>query len=116
MSAIKNLVRRLDDHQRTHRWLGFPLAVGKKFGDDQGGYLAALVAYYGFFSLFPLLLVFVTVLGFVLGGNQALTQKVVHSVLAQFRSSGTRSRSTLSKGAASPLPSASPARSTAGSA
>jgi membrane protein len=84
VSAVKNLVRRLDDYQQSHPWLGFPLAVAKKFGDDQGGYLAALVAYYGFFSLFPLLLVFVTILGFALGGNPQLTDKVVNSVLVQF--------------------------------
>ena len=45
------------------------MAVIKKFGDDQAGSLAALVAYYAFFSLFPLLLVFVTILGFVLQGD-----------------------------------------------
>ena len=43
-----------------------PRAVFKKFGEDKAGYLAALVAYYGFFSLFPLMLVMVTVLGYVL--------------------------------------------------
>ena len=35
----------------------------------KAGNLAALVAYYGFFSLFPLMLVLVTVLGIVLQGN-----------------------------------------------
>jgi YihY family inner membrane protein len=82
-SAVKRLVGKMDAYQRGHRWLGFPLAVVKKFGDDQAGYLAALVAYYAFFSLFPLLLVFVTVLGFVLGNNPELQQRIVGSVLAQ---------------------------------
>ncbi len=44
------------------RRVGFPLAVLSKFVDDQGGYLAALLTYYGFLSLFPLLLLLVTVL------------------------------------------------------
>ena len=39
-----------------------------KFGDDQGPYLTALITYYGFLSLFPLLLLLVTILGFVLQG------------------------------------------------
>ena len=56
----------------------------KKFGDDHGGRLAALVAYYSFFSLFPLLLVFVTVLGFVLQGHPGAQRSIEHSVLAQF--------------------------------
>ena len=49
--------RAFDRFQQRHRWLGFPLAVRQKYSDDQGGYLAATVTYYGFFSLFPLLLV-----------------------------------------------------------
>jgi membrane protein len=39
-----------------------------KFADDQGPYLAALITFYGFLSLFPLLLLLVTILGFVLAG------------------------------------------------
>jgi membrane protein len=77
-------IGRLDEFQRRHRWLGVPIAVVYKFADDQGGYLAALITYYGFLSLFPLLLIFSTVLGFALPGNQALQQQLVHSALAQF--------------------------------
>jgi YihY family inner membrane protein len=60
------------------------MAVAKKFGDDQAGSLAALVAYYAFFSLFPLLLVFTTILGFVLQGNPGAEKSVENSVLGQF--------------------------------
>lgn len=73
-----------DRYQQKHRWLAIPVAVFKKSGDDQGGSLAALVAYYSFFSLFPLLLAFVTILGFVLQGNPAAQRSVEHSVLGQF--------------------------------
>lgn len=66
------VVSRFDAYQRRHRWLGVPIAVVYKFVDDQGGYLAALITYYGFLSLFPLLLIFSTVLGFLLPGNQGL--------------------------------------------
>ena len=52
--------------------LGFPIAVLYKFLDDQGVYLAALIAYYGFVSLFPLLLLLSTILGFVLSGAIAV--------------------------------------------
>ncbi len=58
-----SLVAAVDGYQQRHRWVGFPLAVVYKFVDDQGGYLAALLTYYGFLSLFPLLLLLVTVLG-----------------------------------------------------
>ena len=43
---------------------GFPLAIVYKFHDDQGIYLAALIAFYGFLSLFPLLLLLTSLLGF----------------------------------------------------
>jgi membrane protein len=75
---------RFDRFQRRHRWVGFPLAVRQKYGDDQGGYLAATVAYYGFFSIFPLLLVFTTVLGFALRGHPHLQGQIVNSALGQF--------------------------------
>ena len=56
---------------------GRPVAVFKKFGDDRGGNWAALIAYYGFFSLFPLLLAFTTVLGFVVQGNAELQARLL---------------------------------------
>ncbi len=77
-------VRALDRHQQQHRWLAIPIAVNKKFSDDGGGGLAAQVAYYAFFSLFPLLLVLFTVLGFVLHGDPSAQQSVKSSVLSQF--------------------------------
>lgn len=77
-------VHAFDRTQQRHRWLAIPVAVLKKFGDDQGGSLAALVAYYAFFSIFPLLLAFVTILGFVLQGNEGAQRSIEHSVLGQF--------------------------------
>ncbi len=77
-------LRGFDRFQQRHKLLAIPMAVVKKFGDDQGGSLAALVAYYSFFSLFPLLLVFVTVLGFVLQGDPSAQESVKNSVLGQF--------------------------------
>jgi membrane protein len=74
----------LDRRQQRHPPVAFLAAVIKKFGDDQAGQLAALIAYYGFVSLFPLLLVFVTVLGFVLQGNPSAQSSVLHSRLSQF--------------------------------
>jgi membrane protein len=72
-----------DRFQRRHVGLALPVAVVKKFGDDQAGNLSALIAYYGFFSLFPLLLVFVTILGFVLEGNPDAQEAVLDSALKQ---------------------------------
>lgn len=77
------LLRRLDAWQRTRSWAGFPFAVVKKFGEDQAGNLAALVAYYAFFSVFPLLLAFATILGFILHGHPELARSIEHSAFSQ---------------------------------
>jgi membrane protein len=74
---------RLDGWQRRHAAVAFPLAVMRKFMDDRASSLAALIAYYAFFSLFPLLLVFVSVLGFVLQDDPSLRADVVDSALAR---------------------------------
>jgi membrane protein len=75
---------RLDAYQRRHRRLGFPIAVIYKFADDQGNYLAALITYYGFLSLFPLLLLLAAILGVVLDGDPSLQRDVLSSALSQF--------------------------------
>lgn len=84
MKAAERLLHRIDSLQRGRPWLAFPVAVQKKFGDDQAGNLAALLAYFAFVSIFPLLLVLVTVLGIVLRGNTSLQRQVLNSALAQF--------------------------------
>jgi len=75
---------RLDAFQRRHRWAGFPIAVIYKFAEDQGPYLAALITYYGFLALFPLLLLFTSALGFVLQDNLDLQRRILDSTLSQF--------------------------------
>ena len=84
MNALKKLIAKLDRLQQSRPWLAFPLAVWKKFGDDQAGNLAALIAYYGFASLFPLLLVLVTVLDIVLAHDPTLKAKVLNSTFSHF--------------------------------
>lgn len=76
--------QRLDRFQRRHSAVEFPLAVLYKYVDDTGAYLAALIAYYGFVSFFPLLLLMSTVLGFALAGDSHLQQQVLNSALREF--------------------------------
>ncbi|MGI8903859.1 MAG: YhjD/YihY/BrkB family envelope integrity protein [Solirubrobacteraceae bacterium] len=89
-------IRAFDRFQRRHKAIGIPIAVLKKFADDGAGNAAALIAYFGFFSLFPLLLLFVTVLGFVLQGDMSAQQSVLHSALKQFPFIGDSLKSTSS--------------------
>ena len=74
----------VDGFQRQHRGAGYPIAVLYKNFDDTGGHLAALITYYGFVSLFPLLLLASTVLGIVLSGDPHAQQAVLKSALSQF--------------------------------
>jgi YihY family inner membrane protein len=82
--SLNDLLHDLDRRQQQSRRVSFLAAVIKKFGDDQGGQLAALIAYYAFVSLFPLLLVLVTVLGFVLQGDPDEQKRILNGALGQF--------------------------------
>ncbi len=82
--SLTDRLHAFDHRQQTTRGLRFVLAVYKKFTDDQGGQLAALISYYAFVSLFPLLLVFVTILGFILQGDPAEQHKILSGTLDQF--------------------------------
>ncbi len=84
MQVAERLLRRADRQHRRRAWIAFPYAVMKKFGDDQAGNLAALIAYYGFLSLFPLMLVLVTLLGMLLRNNPELQDTIRTSALANF--------------------------------
>ena len=79
-----SVVERLDRYQRAHPKAGLPIAVLYKYVDDQGSYLAALITYYGFLSLFPLLLLSSTILNFVLAGDVSLQHRILDSALGQF--------------------------------
>jgi membrane protein len=74
---------RLDDFQQRHPAVGYPLAVVYKFFDDQGNYLTAMITYYAFLSLFPLLLLLISILGFALHNDPALQERVLDSALSR---------------------------------
>jgi YihY family inner membrane protein len=94
---LQRVLGRVDMFQRRHRWLALPIGVFKKFGDDNGGQLAALISYYGFFSLFPLMLALVSILGFVLSGNPHLQHQIVDSTVAQIPVIGDQLRASTGK-------------------
>src|SRR5947208_16459818 len=81
---------RIDSVQERRPWLAFPVAVIRKFGDDRGSSLAALISYYTFFSLFPLLVVLATVTGFFISDRPDRQAALIHSALAPFPVVGPR--------------------------
>ena len=89
---MARLVASVDAWQRAHAVGGFPVAVVKKFNEDHATNLSALIAYYAFFSLFPLLLVFVSTLGFVLQDNPSLREEVVDTALGRIPVIGAQVR------------------------
>lgn len=89
-TVIDGVVDRIDQVQRRYRFLAFPHAVFKRYGEDNGGWIGALISYYGFFSLFPLLVVFVTIATWVLGDRPDLLHSVLQAIWSKvpFASAG----------------------------
>lgn len=77
-------IRAFDRFQRRHRALAIPIAVLRNFSDQGAGNASVLIAYWAFFSVFPLLLLFATILGFVLQGDPSAQRSILHSAVSQF--------------------------------
>ncbi|MGZ6563349.1 MAG: YihY/virulence factor BrkB family protein [Solirubrobacteraceae bacterium] len=79
--SFAHSLRRLDSWQQRSPALGIPVAVIKKFIDDGADRLGVQIGYWGFFSIFALLLVFASILGFVFESNPDLQHQLVNSTL-----------------------------------
>jgi YihY family inner membrane protein len=90
MNVVERLARKADKAQQGVPPIAFAIGVFKKFGDDRGGSLAALLTFYGFLSLFPLLLLLVTILGFFNGSEHSFVLRVENSAFSQFPVVGTK--------------------------
>jgi YihY family inner membrane protein len=84
MVLIKKVILRFDVYQQDHSSVAFVIGVARKYVEDRGPSLAALLAYYGLLSLFPLLLVLFTALGLLFSHDLTLQHRVIHSALSQF--------------------------------
>jgi membrane protein len=78
----RGAVRSIDAFQRRHRAVAFGFAVAKKYGEDQGGRLAALLTYYGFLSIFPLLLLVVAVISNILATHAELRERLLAELVS----------------------------------
>lgn len=101
MNPVVRALKRVDQFQQNHT----PTAVGygiiKKYGDDNAGVLASNLAYSAFATVFPLLLLLVTLLGIFLGDDASARRRVLNSALRQFPVIGTdlgRNISALQRG------------------
>src|ERR1700730_6055000 len=69
VNPVERAIRRTDATQQRHPPTAFVCGVVKKYGDDNGGVLVSNLAYSAFLSLFPLLLILVTILGLIASVN-----------------------------------------------
>src|SRR6266436_1275188 len=83
MNPIGRAIRRVDAVQQRHKVPAFVCGIARKYGHDNGGVLVSSLAYSGFVSLFPLLLVLVTLLARVASGDPALRQRALNAVARQ---------------------------------
>jgi membrane protein len=81
MVPTARLLAAADGLQQRHAILGFPYAVWKKYSNDAAGRQAALITYYGFLSMFPLLLVAVSILSWGLVNRPALRTEMVEALV-----------------------------------
>jgi len=79
---MKDRLEKLDHYQQRHRKTGIAFATVKKFSDDQSSSLASMIAFWAFFSIFPLLLALVTILGYVLPASTR--ESVLNHVASYF--------------------------------
>ncbi len=84
MNPAERAIRRLDAAQQRHLAPSFVFAVIKKFGDDNGSVLVANLAYAAFVSVFPLLLILVTVLVNVAARDPSLRVALINGATRQF--------------------------------
>jgi uncharacterized BrkB/YihY/UPF0761 family membrane protein len=82
MTGVTNAPRRLlgfvDRWQRRNRFAGRTYGVVKKFGDDNANLLVVSLGWYGFTTIFPLLLVVVTIFGFI--GQKSLGSGIISTL------------------------------------
>jgi uncharacterized BrkB/YihY/UPF0761 family membrane protein len=81
MKLVHRIIAAIDRWQRRTPVVGPAFAVQKKFGNDQLGQYVVALGWYGFVSIYPLLLVVTTILGFI--GVASLGSSFV-STLHQF--------------------------------
>lgn len=89
MNPVERVIRKADRAQQRFRPAAFIVGVIKKFGDDNGGVLVANLAHTALVTLFPLLLILVTVLGLVAAGDPEFRQDALNAVAGQVPLIGT---------------------------
>lgn len=84
MKQINTYIHKIDTFQKRHHFTAFTYAVIKKYGEDHAGYNAALLTYYAFLSLFPLLLLLTTLVNSIIGNHPHLEDTIISGLTNYF--------------------------------
>ncbi len=84
MKILNTALGKINNWQQRHRWPAVTYAVIKKYGEDESGYQAALLTYYAFLSLFPLLLVLTTLTSLLASNHPGLQRDVIKGTTDYF--------------------------------
>lgn len=87
-NIYNRLMAKLNTLQQSHAAIAIPYAVIKKAGDDRATYLAALISYYGFISLFPLLIVATSVIQLIAANDELWRAKFLEYATSYFPAIG----------------------------
>lgn len=79
-NPLDRIAVQIDAWQQRHPGVAFPYAVIKKYGDDGAGHQGALLTYYGFLSLFPLLLAATSVIDLISRSRPDLRERLTDSI------------------------------------
>jgi membrane protein len=104
MKWVERAVSAADRFQARRSWTAVPVAVWRKFLDDQANYLAALVTYFAFIAIFPLLLIFATILDMTLKSHPELHRDLLNSALMQYPVIGEEINNNLGRVSATGFP------------
>lgn len=94
-NPVQRFIDSVDSFQQKHKALAFPYALVKKYGDDEGGYQGALITYYGFLALFPLLIVATSVVGLIAKHDTHLRTKLLADINSYFPIVGSQLQSSV---------------------
>ncbi|MFP4555130.1 MAG: YihY/virulence factor BrkB family protein [Actinomycetota bacterium] len=88
-NPAERVVQRLDDLQQRFPPLALPVGVVRKFADDRTSAWGALMTFYGFLALFPLVVITLTVIGHLAAADPELEEALLQGAVGQIPIVGT---------------------------
>jgi membrane protein len=74
------LVAWVDRTRVRHDWVDVTVSVQRRFGEERGANLAAAISMRGFLALFPVLVLAISVVGFIGGNPQTVAKDIVDAL------------------------------------